>query len=209
MVKPFDDISLKNKEKLINNLRGYTVTYKKNNVIVDEFNDADDLGYIVSGKIDIIRNNYNGTTTLIEELEADNLISYALVYLNSSECEIVVKEDVEIIIFSYSTIINSNMNDKVYFQFIKNLFIAFNNELEKRNERIEILTKRSIRDKLLEYFNITSKKTGSKYIYLPFNFSSLANYLAIDRSAMSRELGYMKEEGFIAVKGKRITLLYK
>ena len=54
-----------------------------------------------------------------------------------------------------------------------------------------------------------SRKSGSKYVYLPFNFSSLANYLAIDRSAMSRELSYMKEERLITVKGKRITLLYR
>ena len=54
-----------------------------------------------------------------------------------------------------------------------------------------------------------SRKSGSKYIYLPYNFSDLANYLSIDRSAMSRELGYLKEEGFISIKGKRITLLYR
>ena len=53
-----------------------------------------------------------------------------------------------------------------------------------------------------------STKSGSRTITLPFNFSDLANYLAIDRSAMTRELSYMKEEGFIVVKGKRITLLY-
>ena len=54
-----------------------------------------------------------------------------------------------------------------------------------------------------------SKKNGSKYIYLPFNFINLADYLAIDRSAMSRELKFLKDEGFIEIKGKRITLLYR
>ena len=53
-----------------------------------------------------------------------------------------------------------------------------------------------------------STKSGSRTIYLPFNFSDLANYLSIDRSAMTRELGYLKEEGFISVKGKKITLMY-
>ena len=74
--------------------------------------------------------------------------------------------------------------------------------------RIEILTKKTIRNKLLEYFKIVSTKNNSKNIYLPFTFTDLADYLAIDRSAMTRELKNLKGEGFIEIKGKRITLLY-
>ena len=61
---------------------------------------------------------------------------------------------------------------------------------------------------MLEYFRIISKKNGSKHIYLPFSFSEFANYLAVDRCAMSRELKNLKEEGFIELKAKKITLLY-
>ena len=82
-------------------------------------------------------------------------------------------------------------------------------ESEEKNERIEILTKKTIRDKLLEYFNIYRKKHASKIIYLPFSFTDLADFLAVDRSAMTRELKNLKEEGFIETKGRRITLLYK
>ena len=54
-----------------------------------------------------------------------------------------------------------------------------------------------------------SNKNGSRYIYLPFSFGALADYLAVDRCAMSREIKYLKEEGIIEVKDKRITLLYR
>ena len=60
----------------------------------------------------------------------------------------------------------------------------------------------------MEYFNIVSKKRGSRHIYIPSTFTDLADYLAIDRSAMSRELKYLKEERLIEIKDKRITLLY-
>ena len=80
---------------------------------------------------------------------------------------------------------------------------------QNSEERIEILTKKTIRDKLLEYFNIYRKKHASKIIYLPFSFTDLADFLAVDRSAMTRELKNLKEEGFIETKGRRITLLYK
>ena len=54
-----------------------------------------------------------------------------------------------------------------------------------------------------------ANKHGSKYVYLPFNFTDLADYLGVDRSAMSREMKYLKEEGLIKVKGKKITILFE
>ena len=71
---------------------------------------------------------------------------------------------------------------------------------------MEILTNKTIRNKLLAYFKIMSRKNNSRVIYLPYNYTDLADYLAIDRSAMYRELKNLKEEGLIEVKNKRITL---
>ena len=79
--------------------------------------------------------------------------------------------------------------------------------ISQRNERIRILTNKTIRNKLLEYFEILSKKTGSRMIRLPFSYTDMADYLAVDRSAMSRELKKLKEEKIIEVKSRRITLL--
>ena len=209
MIKPFDKIPLKNKEKLIKYLRGYSVKLMKNEHIIDHFKDDDDFGIIVSGVLKVVRTNYNGTTTIIEKYEVDDMINISYISMDGSEYEIIADENTEILLFSYNTLISLDIQDKTYNQFIKNLFIMLNEIITLKNERIVILTKKTIRDKLLEYFNINSKKNGSKYIYLPFNFSDLANYLGIDRSAMSRELGFLKEEGFITIKGKRITLMYR
>ena len=74
---------------------------------------------------------------------------------------------------------------------------------------VRILEKKTIRDKLLEYFEIEYRKTYIKTIELPFNLKDLADYIAVNRSAMFRELKNLKDERFIAIKGKRITLLYK
>ena len=93
--------------------------------------------------------------------------------------------------------------------FIKNLFIIMTKKISERNERIQILTKKTIRYRLLEYFEIMRKKNNSLNIYLPYNYIDLAAYIAVDRSAMSRELSNLKDEGFINIKGKKITILYK
>ena len=76
----------------------------------------------------------------------------------------------------------------------------------EQNERIEILTKRTIRDKLLKYFNSRIKETSSRVIYLPFTYTDLADYLGIDRAAMMRELKNLKEEGFITTTGRIIRV---
>ena len=74
------------------------------------------------------------------------------------------------------------------------------NKVMDLNTRVEILTKRSIREKLRGYF-----KTFS----LPFSLTDLADYLSVDRSAMMREIKALKDEGFIKKSGNKITLLYK
>ena len=77
------------------------------------------------------------------------------------------------------------------------------------NTRIELLTKRSIRDKLIGYFTLISSKNLNKSFTLPFSLTDLDDYLSVDRSAMMREMKSLKEEGFIEKNGNRITLLYK
>ncbi len=76
------------------------------------------------------------------------------------------------------------------------------------NMRIELLTKRSTRDKLLGYFTFLSTRTLSKTFELPFSLTDLADYLSVDRSAMMRELKLLKEDGFIDKNKNKITLLY-
>lgn len=74
--------------------------------------------------------------------------------------------------------------------------------------RIELLSKRTIREKLLGYFNIVSARNMSKTFKIPFSLTDLADYLSIDRSAMMREIKYLREDGFMEKSGNRITLLY-
>lgn len=208
MTNPFNNITNNNKEKLLKKLKSHTINFKKNYTITEVIADKDEIGIITEGYIQIIKNNDNGTTNLIDELYENDVISFYTLHIDN-DYDIITKENVKLIIISYKELINFEDNDKVYNQFIKNLFMILNEKISEKNERIKILTKKTIRNKLLEYFDIMSKKNGSKFIYLPFNFINLADYLAIDRCAMSREIKYLKEEGIIDVKGKKITLLYR
>jgi len=88
------------------------------------------------------------------------------------------------------------------------LSTLFLDKVIELNTRIELLSKRTIREKLLGYFNVISSKNMGKTFQLPFSLTDLADYLSIDRSAMMRELKLLIDEGFIKKNGSKITLLY-
>ena len=209
MRKLFANISVKDQKKLLKLLETSVLSYKKDSVVLSTGNN-NIIGIILEGKAQIIRTDYNGNRTIIEELEEESIFGTALSSLSSDECQIITKEDTKILVIDYDIIISSKNNNYSYYnQFIKNLLEITTNIIDEKNNRIEILTKKSIRDKLLEYFRIYRKKHGTNIIYLPFSYTDLSDYLAVDRSAMSREIKSLKEEGFISTKGRKINLLYR
>lgn len=209
MKSPFYNISEKEKKKILQLLQVHIYMYNKGQSILSTMKNNNIIGIISKGYAEIININYNGEKTTIEELYEDSVFGTVISSIDTKEYEIIAKEQTEVIIIDYDRLFDkTNLEKRYYNEFILNMYSIINDKLQEKNERIRILTKKTIRNKLLEYFKIQYSKNHSKHIYLPYNFSDLADYLAVDRSAMSRELKYMKEEGFIEVKGKRITILY-
>ena len=209
MINLFHNITDKNKDKLLYTLECHTFTFKKNTRVLTTIKDDNIIGYVVNGYMQIIRTDFNGNETIIEELEENSVFGTRLSSLNNSEYEIITKEESKVLILDYNRIINEeNYQTPSYNQFIKNLLEIATKKINEKNERIEILTKKTIRDKLLEYFKIVSEKNSSRVIYLTLSYTELADYLAVDRSAMSRELKNLKNEGFIKTDHKKIILLY-
>ncbi len=208
MASLFKGISEKDKYKLFTLLRTHVYTFDVNVDIIPTIKNENIIGIIDEGNADIIRINYNGDKTFIENLGKDDIFGTLISALYNNEISIITKEKTSVIIIDYKRLMmEDNINKKFFNIFMQNLFTILNDKMKEKNDRISILTNKTIRNRLLEYFSVNITK-GSKYVYLPFTFSELANYLGVDRSAMARELKYMKDEGFIEVKGKRITCLY-
>ena len=91
--------------------------------------------------------------------------------------------------------------------FSKNLISLLTKRLRAQAEHIESLSKRTIRGKLLSYFEMRVRETDALSFTLPFSLSALADFLSIDRSAMQRELKKMREEGILYSKGRKIEIL--
>ena len=90
---------------------------------------------------------------------------------------------------------------------VQNMLRLMNDKAQALSQRVDVLSRRSIREKLLCYFRQLSKKAGSNTFVLPFSLSTLADYIATDRSAMMRELKRLREEGIVRSDGRQFTLL--
>ena len=154
--------------------------------------------------------NITGDEVVTEKLNENDLFGTNISLTNYENCQILAKTDVEVLVIDYKKLMKQeNLKYRYFNVFFQNIFVIINKKIKEKNERINILEKKQIREKLLEFFEIEYKKAHTKTITLPFHLKDLADYIAVNRSAMFRELKNMKEEKVIEIKNKKITLLYK
>lgn len=111
-------------------------------------------------------------------------------------------------LFSYDDInTKCKLNCSFHKTLVSSLPSVIITKIMELTSRVDLLSRRTTRDKLLGYFDMLSKKNGKTFT-LPFSITELANYLVVDRSSMSRELSYLKKEKFIKQERNKITLLY-
>lgn len=89
----------------------------------------------------------------------------------------------------------------------KNLFHLSAKKAQMLALRINMISKKTVRQKLVSYFEYLEEKTGSRSFDTELSLSQLANYLCVDRTSLMRELRLMREEGIIQSSGRRITVL--
>ena len=210
MSNPFEGLSRLQIDKLFDLLDVHIYKFNKNDPIFPTIKGGNIVGIISYGLATISYIEYNGNEIILETLSKDSIFGSNISLITVDNCDITAKEDTEVLLIDYNKLINPRNLKYPYFNtFFNNLFDIINSKFKETNERVRILEKKQIRDKLLEYFEIEYKKTLDRNIFLPFALKDLADYISANRSAMFREIKNLKEEGFIEVNGKRITLLYK
>lgn len=202
----FENISEKNKQKILRLIEANTAVYKKDQTILSTLKNENIIGIILYGYLQIIKTDYNGNVTIIEKLEDNSIFGSMFSNISNQEYQIITKEETKLIIIDYDQILLQANNSPYYYQFIQNLLKLISTKINEKNERIEILTEKTIRNKLLKYFQIITKRNGSRTIYLPFTYTELAEYLSVDRSALMREIKNLKNDGIITTKGHKIYM---
>jgi CRP-like cAMP-binding protein len=209
MTNLFDNINEKDIEKLKRFLWASTLTYPKNVNILSNYHKAEFIAIIEEGSIDIEFCDYEGNRTIMETLNQGSIFGSLTFSLNSDEISCITKEKTIITYIEYDQITNKEMiKNDFYITFIKNLIKLLSEQVSLKNTRINLLTKKTTREKLLKYFKMQIKEKGNNTFTIPMSFTELAEYLSVDRSAMTREITYLKEDGLIKTNGKRITIYY-
>lgn len=209
MTNLFKNISEKHIDKLLHVLKASTISYRKNVDILSNNNMDDFFAIIEEGCIQLIYNDYDGNKTIVEEFHEGEIFSSLISQIQSEEITCITKDKTKITYIEFDQITNNEIiKTDSYIIFIKNLIKILSEQVTSKNNRIELLTKKTTRDKILEYLKMQSQKKGSKTFTLPITYTELANYLSVDRSAMTREIKYLKNEGFIETNGRKISLLY-
>lgn len=209
MTNLFENISDKNVLKLKRILKANSIKYKKNVNILSNVNKDSFIAIVDSGSVELEFNDYDGNKTILENIGEGEIFGSLTTSIYNEEVSCITKEDTQITYIEYDEITNDEIiKTDFYIIFIKNLIKILSDQVSSKNNRIELLTKKTTRDKLLEYFKTQAKIKGNKTFTIPITFTELATYLSVDRSAMTREISYLKEEGFIKTNGRKITLLY-
>ena len=211
MATPFEGLTKSQINKLFDLLGVHVYKFNKNQEILPTIKNENIVGIILEGYAQILNIEYNGNEIVIDNLYKDSVFGTNVSLTNSENYQIIAKQDTDVLVIDYDKLINpQNLNHNYFNIFFRNLFDIINIKMKEKNERIKVLEKKQIREKLLEYFEMEYKKGHlNNNIFLSFSFKDLADYLAINRSAMFSELKHLKEEKLIVVNNRKVTLLYK
>lgn len=174
--------------------------FNKNDFIFSAGDTVSKVGIVVSGSVQIIKEDFYGNRSIFDKIEQADIFGESYSYtLNAKlSLDIVASEKTEIIFIDYKKIISTCSSACLFHsRLIQNILSILATKNIKINEKMHHLTQRTIREKLFSYLSLQSIKNGKKEFYIPFNRQELADYLSVDRSALSKELCKMRDERII------------
>ena len=206
----FQDISYQEYQQMLACFHAVQRSYRTDEVIYDFSAPASDaVGVVERGGAALIRIDEEGVSTVLEDLGAGGVFGRSLAFSSSGRdsLEVVCRTPCDVLFIDYSQILKRCENACTHHSLlVQNMLRLISDKAQALSERVDVLSRRSIREKLLCYFHQLSEKANSDTFQLPFSLSMLADYIATDRSAMMRELKRLKEERVLRSEGRTITL---
>jgi CRP-like cAMP-binding protein len=166
------------------------------------------FGLVLSGTVRVYRDDVNGHHMILANVSAGGTFGESLCWLGrDTDVYICAVTDAELLWLRVNNLRNPARNSEPNAILLRERFISM---LASRaldmNDRIQILSQTTIRAKLIAFFSQYVTRGGSDCFEVPFDRGSMAHYLGTDRSALSRELGRMRDEGLIEFSGSRFCL---
>lgn len=206
----FTGIKQEEFDTMLSCLAARVVEYKKDNYIYMSGSIMSEIGIVLSGSVIIIKEDYWGNRTIISRMSASDMFAESFAFTAGEKLfiSVVAAENTEILFIDCKNIINIETSPFGFHTILINNMVRI---LAGKNvmlmQKIDHLSCRSTRDKLLSYLSAQALEQKCKAFTIPYNRQELADYLCIDRSAMSSELGKLRDEGILTFHKNSFELL--
>lgn len=208
----FKNISASNISTLLNCVSARIKYYKKDEFILHSGDIINTLGIVIEGRILIIKEDFWGNRSIISEITKGNSFAetYAILPNIPLEISVMASSDCSILFLEINKLLQvCDSSCSFHSSLIKDLLIDVASKNLILTRKIEHMSQKTIREKVLSYLSLESQKNKSESFNIPYNRQQLADYLSVDRSALSNELSKLSQEGIIYFKKDKFTLFDK
>lgn len=185
--------------------------YKKDAVIFPMGETIDEIGVVISGNVNIENIDFQGNKTILSNISQGQVFGETYAFCQEPlMVEAVAGENSEILFLNIQTLKSSHFAaTEWYHKLIQNLLLQSMHKNLILSSRIFCTSPKTIRERLMIYLSAQSGKAGSLTFQIPFDRQQLADYLNVDRSALSKELGRMRKEGILDFYKNTFRLIKK
>ena len=163
------------------------------------------IGFITYGKAFVIKTDIDGNTTIMRELKENDIFSNLFYKYSEDEIYIVSNNYTEVVFIDYySTLKNCQKNCPFHTNLVIQLFELLIEDNRQLTEKIELLSKRSVREKIT--FFLKKRMNKENIFKVTTSYKAIAEYIAVDRSNFMRELNKMEKEGLLKKDGRLIYI---
>lgn len=163
------------------------------------------IGFITYGKAFVIKTDIDGNTTIMRELKENDIFSNLFYKYSEDEIYIVSNNYTEVVFIDYySTLKNCQKNCPFHTSLVIQLFELLIEDNRQLTEKIELLSKRSVREKIT--FFLKKRMNKENIFKVTTSYKAIAEYIAVDRSNFMRELNKMEKEGLLKKDGRLIYI---
>ena len=187
------------------------VDTQKGDPVFLEGDPAGFVGIVLEGSVQVVQEDYFGSRSVIHHSGPGDVFAEAFSFTNLDTMPIsgyAVKNS-RCMILSCRRMMTVCSNACTFHnRLVKNLLTLVSRKNLMLNEKIRFMSQRTTREKLLAYLSDQAKKTGSAEFTIPYDRQALADYLSVERSAMSAEISKLKKDGILEVKGSHFRLIH-
>ena len=205
----FDGIEMEDLSAMMGCIGGKTATAQKNQSICREGDPATHVGMVLSGAVRLEREDYYGNRSIVAHIGPGELFgeTYACAGIKNLPISVVADEDSQVLLMDCRRI-TTTCSHACAFQsrIIFNLLRVVAGKNLVYDQKIQVTSRRTTREKLMTYLLNQAKLQGSNSFRIPYDRQELADYLEVDRSGLSAEISKLRKEGILESEKNYFTL---